>query len=513
MIKVLMDISTLLNAVTGNNEDLPDSHSIFKLCASGKIQGWLGADALLELGVLLKEQMADNEYPGTMAKITDAVAIAPVRKKIVLDALEMPGPDPRRNMQMVFARELGLDFILTEAKGSFVKAPVPAITPTELLEQWRTPQSFEKKRTIPFVDLKAQFSLVYNEIDQQLSDVIKNTAFIRGPRVKTFEDNFAAYCNARYCTGLGNGTDALFVALKAMGIGPGDEVIVPANTFIATPEAVSMAGARVVFVDCDAETKNINPNLIEQQITSKTKAIIPVHLYGHPADMPEIYDIAKNHGLRIIQDCAQAHGATIDGKPLMSFGDVLCFSFYPGKNLGAYGDAGAVVTNDDAIAEKILMFANHGRIGKYNHEFEGINSRMDGFQGAVLNVKLKYLAQWTRCRIKNASLYDQFLKNEHHIKLPTTSSNMKHVYHLYVIQSRQRDELQKYLKENGIATGIHYPIALPNLDAYRYLGHNADDFPVSNQFQNEILSIPMYPELSEDMLAYVSEKIISFFKN
>ena len=368
------------------------------------------------------------------------------------------------------------------------------------------------KKKIHFVDLKVQYKNIKQEVDQAIQNVIADTAFIRGKYVQEFEKNFAVYCEAKYCIGVGNGTDALFIALKSLNVGPGDEVIVPANTFIATSEAVSMTGASVVFVDCDPETYNIDVNLIESKITSKTKAIIPVHLYGQPANMTVISDISKRHDLKIIQDCAQAHGATIDGKPLIYFGDVLCFSFYPGKNLGAYGDAGAVVTNDDDIAEKALMFANHGRTGKYNHEFEGINSRMDGLQGSILNVKLKYLNQWTECRIKNAAVYDQLLKDLSHIELPKASPNVKHVYHLYVIRTKRRDALQKFLKETGIATGIHYPIALPNLKAYKHLDHKGNDFPVANQYQNEILSIPMYPELSEDMMEYVSQKIISFFR-
>jgi len=368
-----------------------------------------------------------------------------------------------------------------------------------------------KKMSVPFVDLKAQFHQVYAEIEAQLTEVINNTAFIRGKYVEEFEKNFAAFCNAKHCIGVGNGTDALFIALKAMGITHGHEVIVPANTFVATSEAVSMTGARVVFVDNDPDTYNIDVNLLESKITSKTKAIIPVHLYGQPANLPVICEIAKKYGLKIIQDCAQAHGSVIDNKPLADFGDILCFSFYPGKNLGAYGDAGAVVANDDAVAKKAMRIANHGRIGKYDHEFEGINSRMDGIQGAVLNVKLKYLHQWNENRRKNAVLYDKLLKNISRIKLPSSLSIARHVYHLYVIRCEKRDELQSFLKEKGIATGIHYPIALPNLKAYQYLGHKPEDFPVASRYEKEILSLPMYPELTEDMILYTAETIREFF--
>ena len=365
----------------------------------------------------------------------------------------------------------------------------------------------------PFVDLKEQYQAIKVEIDEAIQSVIDETAFISGKYVQGFEKNFAAFCGAKHCIGVGNGTDALFIALRALGIGLEDEVIVPANSFVATSEAVTMTGARVVFVDCDPDTYNIDANLIELKITSKTKALIPVHLYGQPVNMPAICEIARKHNLKIVQDCAQAHGATFDGKSLADFGDVLCFSFYPGKNLGAYGDAGAVVTNYDEIAKRALMTANHGRIGKYDHEFEGVNSRMDGIQGAVLNVKLKYLEQWNENRRRNADIYNHFLKDIPNLSLPYTLPNVKHVYHLYVIRSKQRNALQHFLRENGVATGIHYPTSLPKLKAYQYLGHKPDDFPVATQYQNEILSLPMYPELNDNDIQYVVQKIKQFNSN
>lgn len=364
---------------------------------------------------------------------------------------------------------------------------------------------------VPFVDLKAQYGSISNEIDAAIQNVIGDAAFIRGKYVTEFEKNFAKFCGAKHCIGVGNGTDALFIALKTLGIGRGDEVIVPANTFVATSEAVTMAGARVVFVDCDITTYNIDDGQIESKITSRTKAIIPVHLYGQPADMEEISKIAQKHGLKIVQDSAQAHGTTFDGKPLAAFRDILCFSFYPGKNLGAYGDAGAIVTNDEALAKKAIMFANHGRIGKYDHEFEGVNSRMDGIQGAILNVKLKHLPEWTEKRRQNAALYDQFLKNIEGIITPKLHPKGKHVYHLYVTRVNERDKLQVYLEEQGISTGVHYPIALPNLMAYRYLGYKFEDFPVASKYQSEILSLPMYPELTREMVEYIAGKIREFF--
>ena len=365
---------------------------------------------------------------------------------------------------------------------------------------------------IPFVDLKAQYRSIASEINEAITQVVTDCAFINGRFVEDFEQNFAAFCGAKDCIGVGNGTDALFVALKALGIGVKDEVIVPANSFVATSEAVTMANASVVFADCDPVFYNIDIESIESKITPNTKAIIPVHLYGQPVDMAAISVIAKKHDLKIIQDCAQAHGATIDGKPLANFGDVLCYSFYPGKNLGAYGDAGALVTNDTVIANKARMFANHGRISKYDHEFEGINSRMDGIQAAVLNVKLKHLPEWTKQRRKIATLYDGLLKDVGDIITPRVLANVKHVYHLYVIRTKKRDMLQEYLKDKGIVTGIHYPITLPNLRAYRYLGHTPEDFTVASKYQDQILSFPMYPELSEEMVSYIAEETIRFYK-
>jgi dTDP-4-amino-4,6-dideoxygalactose transaminase len=368
-----------------------------------------------------------------------------------------------------------------------------------------------KKMTIsvPFVDLKAQYITIAEEIQEALADVIQNASFIGGKHVKEFEANFAAFCMTKHCIGVGNGTDALFLALKALGIGPGDEVIVPANTFVATSEAVTLAGARVVFVDCDPRTYNIDVSKIPERVTERTKALIPVHLYGQPANMKGVCQVARDYGLKIIQDCAQAHGAEIEGASLASFGDVLCYSFYPGKNLGAYGDAGAVVTDDDDLANRVRMLANHGRMSKYDHEIEGVNSRLDGIQGAILNVKLRRLALWTEARRQNATRYQELLQDIPFVVPPEVTPGTKHVYHLYVIRTKNRDKLQTFLRERGIATGVHYPVALPNLKAYKYLSHSPEDFPVANAYQNEILSLPMYPELNDEMIRYVAEAIHS----
>jgi dTDP-4-amino-4,6-dideoxygalactose transaminase len=364
---------------------------------------------------------------------------------------------------------------------------------------------------IQLVDLKAQYETIKNEIDPIMKEVVIDTAFIGGQHVAKFEEAFAKFCGVKHCVGVGNGTDALFIAFKSLGIGASDEVITVANSFIATSEAITQTGARVVFVDINPKTYNIDTNKIEEKITSRTKAIVPVHLYGQPADMDPIVALAKKHNLKIVEDCAQAHGALYKGKTIGSFGDMACFSFYPGKNLGAYGDAGALVTNDDALAKKARMFANHGRVDKYDHEIEGINSRLDGLQAAILGVKLKHLSNWSENRRKNAYLYNENLKGTDLIT-PFEIANVKAVYHLYIVRLKKehRQQLQDHLKSKGVATGIHYPIALPNLKAYAYLHCAASDFPESTKASQEILSLPMYPELSESQIQYIARSIKEF---
>jgi dTDP-4-amino-4,6-dideoxygalactose transaminase len=367
-------------------------------------------------------------------------------------------------------------------------------------------QALDTTLSIPLVDLKTQYDSIKWEIDAALASVIDETAFIGGTFVKAFEMDFARYCGVTHCVGVGNGTDALCLSLMALGVGPGDEVITVANSFVATSEAIRMAGARVVFVDCDPETYNIDVTRIEEKITPNTKAIIPVHLYGRPADMDPILSLAKKHGLRIVADAAQAHGALYKGQPIASLADITCFSFYPGKNLGAYGDAGAIVTNDDQLALKARMLANHGRVDKYDHEIEGVNSRLDGVQAAVLSVKLRHLSQWTEQRRANAGLYAQWLKATD-LVTPAEPPDIYSVYHLYVVRvpDGRRQRLQAHLNSKGISTGIHYPIALPSLKAYSHLNHTDSDFIHANQASREILSLPMFPELSTDQIASVCD--------
>lgn len=360
---------------------------------------------------------------------------------------------------------------------------------------------------IPLVDLKAQYEGIKPEIDDAIQGILDNAAFIGGQAVRDFESNFAKFCMANYCVGVGNGTDALFLALKALNIGQGDEVIVPANSFIATSEAITAAGGKVVFVDVNEHSYNIDASKIEAKITGKTKAIIPVHLYGQPADMDPINEIIDRHNLKIVEDSAQAHGAEYKGKRTGTLGDIACFSFYPGKNLGAYGDAGAVVTNDKDIADKIRMMANHGRLKKYDHLFEGVSSRLDGIQAAILDVKLSHLEEWTASRREIAANFNDLLSGLEEVVLPKEEPYAKHVYHLYGIRVANRDVVRECLKEKGVSTGIHYPIPLPLLKAYDYLGYSPGDFPVSERLAKEVLSLPMYPELTEEQIEFITNAI------
>jgi dTDP-4-amino-4,6-dideoxygalactose transaminase len=363
---------------------------------------------------------------------------------------------------------------------------------------------------VPFLDLKAQYASIKKDVDLAIQSVLESTEFIGGKALRDFEAKFAAAHGAKHCIGVGNGTDALVVALKALGIGPGDSVVTAANSFIATSEAVTLAGARTVFVDCAADY-NLDVAALsraldrEKKNGHKVRAIVPVHLYGRACDMTAIGELAKTHDCVTLEDCAQAHLAQHAGRTVGTFGAAGSFSFYPGKNLGAYGDAGALVTNDDALAERMRMYANHGRKDKYDHLFEGTNSRLDNLQAAVLGVKLAHLADWTTARIAVAERYRARLAGENGIEVPAKAQGLGHVYHLFVVRVKNRDVVRAHLKEQGIDTGVHYPIALPNLAAYKHLGVDRKDIPNASAFESEILSLPIFPEMTHAQIDWVSE--------
>lgn len=365
--------------------------------------------------------------------------------------------------------------------------------------------------SIPFVDLKTQYQSIKPEIDSAIASVIEDTAFVRGKYVAEFENAYAEKYGIKHCISVANGTDAIYITLKALGVGLGDEVITVANSWISTSETITQTGAKVVFVDIEPDYFTIDVSKIEEKITSKTKAIIPVHLYGQPAKIDAIKKICDAHNLYLIEDCAQAHFATYKGQNVGTFGTAGTFSFYPGKNLGAYGDAGAIITNDDELADKMRMFANHGSLKKHEHQIEGINSRMDGLQAAILSAKLPYIIKWNEKRYQNALIYNELLADIEEIIIPKIRTNATHIFHLYVIRTNNRDELQKHLNKQGIDTAIHYPTALPFMEAYNYLGHKPEDFPVAFKYQDEILSLPMYPELSPSAISYITKQIEKVF--
>jgi len=374
---------------------------------------------------------------------------------------------------------------------------------------------------IPFVDLKKQYRSIKDEIDSAIFDVIENTSFVSGRHIRKLEEDFAGYCDVRYAAGVGNGTDALYLAMRACGIGPGDEVITVPNTFIATTEAITLTGARAGFVDIDPETYNMDPAKLEEYLQRRSrnaglqtrpKAVIPVHLYGQPADMDPINQIAEKYNLTVIEDAAQAHGALYKGKRAGSLGRVACFSFYPGKNLGAYGDGGIVVTDDEDIYNIVSRMRNHGRTEKYIHEFEGVNSRLDNLQAAVLLVKLKKLDEWNEKRRLNARKYDELLSKIDGVTIPVIREGNLSVFHLYVIQVDNRDKLKEFLAGRGISSGIHYPVPLHLQPAYRYLGLSEGAFPNAERIAGRILSLPMFPELTDEQIYNVVENIRAFFE-
>jgi len=363
---------------------------------------------------------------------------------------------------------------------------------------------------VRFVDLSEQYKSNRQAIDAAIAQVIADSSFIRGPFVERFEREFAEFLGVRHCISCGNGTDAIYIALRALGLEPGDEVITTAHSWISTSETITQAGGRVVFVDTDGVTFTIDPALIEAKVTPRTRGLIVVHLYGQPADLDPILAIAARHNLWVIEDCAQAHGATYGGRKVGTFGTIATFSFYPGKNLGAMGDAGCLVTNSDRLASFAGSFARHG--GKGVHEMEGINSRMDGLQGAVLSAKLPHLAAWNAARRNIAARYDRLLHGVGDVEVPHQAPGREHVYHLYVVRTRHRDRLRAFLADRGIETGINYPCALPLLKAYARLDHTPEDFPRAYADQSRILSLPIYPEMTDQLVDHVAGQIADHFR-
>jgi len=362
---------------------------------------------------------------------------------------------------------------------------------------------------VPFVDLNAQYRSIRDEVNNAMLDVVASSQFILGEQVKRFEEEFAAYCDVRYAIGVDSGTSALELALRALGVGPGDEVITAANTFIATVLAIWATGARPILADVDPVTYNISITGIEQAITSRTRAILPVHLYGQPADMDPIVELARQHGLAVVEDACQAHGARYKGRAAGSLGDAAAFSFYPAKNLGCYGDGGIVVTDSTQIADSVRMFRDYGQSEKYVHLLKGYNHRLDTLQAAVLRVKLPHLDEWNAARRSHARQYGQLLAGNGLI-LPSVADYAEHVYHLYVVRTERRDALRAHLQAQGISTGIHYPVPVHMQEAFKDLGYRSGDFPVTEECAAQVLSVPMYAELEPVQVSEVAESVLDF---
>jgi dTDP-4-amino-4,6-dideoxygalactose transaminase len=360
---------------------------------------------------------------------------------------------------------------------------------------------------VPFLDLRSHHAPILEEINSAIREVIDAAAFAGGPFVAQFEADFAAYCDCLHAIGVGSGTEALWLTLLALGIGPGDEVITVPNTFIATAEAITYCGASPVFVDVDERTYTMDPAALEKSITSRTKAIIPVHLFGQPADMDPICEVAREHGLFLIEDACQAHGAEYKGRKVGGLGDAACFSFYPGKNLGAFGEAGAVVTNDAKLQEKIRILRDHGQVRKYYHSMVGWNCRMDGIQAAVLRIKLRHLERANQLRRSHAARYDRAFHAIAEIITPVQMAGVRHVYHIYAIRVRNRDEVIRCLAEKGIECGVHYPVPIHLQEAYRNIGYRPGAFPIAERCAREFVSLPMFPELSSAEVAMIAEEV------
>jgi dTDP-4-amino-4,6-dideoxygalactose transaminase len=356
---------------------------------------------------------------------------------------------------------------------------------------------------VPFIDFTEQYEAIKTRLDKDLKKVFVKADFILGEEAKTFEEEFAKFCGVKYAVGVNSGTDALYLALGALDITVGDEVVLPTFTFIATALCISYTGAKPVFVDIEEETYNIDPKKLEAVITDRTKAIIPVHLYGQPANMEEIRAIAKKRNIKIVEDACQAHGAMYKGKRAGALGDIGCFSFYPTKSLGAFGDAGMVITDRDDINEKVKMLRDYGRKGRYEHKIKGYNSRLDTIQAVVLSAKLKYLDQWNAMRGKLAAYYCELLKGIPGVVVPTIKSNRTHVFQTFAVRVPNRDQVCEKMKEKGVSVLIHYPIPIHLQEAYADVGHKKGDFPVSERIADEILSLPMYPHMDKKQIKYV----------
>lgn len=514
--KILIDVNIFEDVLADRSGSLTSSE-IIGLVKKNLVEGWISANSIGILYYLRRKFLSEEESRKKIQEMIKGFSIIPLRNNIVNNSFNSVLLDFEDNIQIESAFQFNLNAIITRNKKDYLNSRVPAFTPEEFLADY---SSKPETKSVSFLDLKAQLKDVYNDIDDEITGIISNTSFVLGKSVSNFESEFAEAHNAKYCFGVSTGTAGNHLVLWALGIGPGDEVIIPANTFIATAWGATLCGATPVFVDCHTESYNLDPSKVEAAITSKTKVIVAVHLYGQPAEMDSLNLIANRHKLFLVEDCAQAHISTYKGRAVGSLASASSFSFYPGKNLGAYGEGGAVMTDNDELAKKFKMIRDHGMEKKYYHEMYGHNYRMEGIQGAVLGVKLRHLEDWTNGRRRVAAKYCELLKNIDGIILPKEMDYARHVYHLFVIQveskkekgkSVRRDQLQKYLNENGISTGLHYPIPLHLQPCFEHLGYKNGDFPVAEELAEQGLSLPMYAEMADEQINFISEKIHEYF--
>jgi dTDP-4-amino-4,6-dideoxygalactose transaminase len=476
---------------------------------------WVTADSVVRIQRWIEVRYSLEDASKFVRDLIVRCTVIPVRKASICSALKSRNGKFDPNINISIAELYHLDGIVTTHPEDYRYCNIPSIVPDDLPVHCAHFQK-EEIKNVPFMNLKAPYDQIYPEIDERINRIITDNRFVLGPYVSEFEEKFAKLHETKYCVGVSSGTAALHLALMALGIGPGDFVLLPVNTFIATAEAVSIVGATPVFVDCDiyynmdaAKVRKTIEAMVAKDMKSP-KALIVVHLYGQSADMNQIMALAGEFNLMVIEDACQAHLARFNGKFVGQFAELSAFSFYPGKNLGSFGEAGALVTNDEALYLKAKMLRQHGEQKRYQHQIIGHNYRMSAIQGAVLGVKSKYLSEWTFKRQTIAHRYNELLADIEEIDLPQERAGTKCVYHLYVIQSDRRDELRRFLQENGIETGIHYRRTLHQQAAYSHLGYRSGDFPVAERVAQRILSLPMFPELSERQMKYVRDKIKTF---
>jgi dTDP-4-amino-4,6-dideoxygalactose transaminase len=553
ILRVLIDTDVLSAFINDSRHSNSENSSFERLMKTGLVELWLSAQSIYNLSENVKKNSGETTVWNDLKKSLHRFSVIPLRKQFFKGILNDDGQNFHQGLQAAAAQSINLDFIVTFDPETYSSLSVKAITPSQL-DKALNAEKAKASIQVPFMDLKAQYTQIYNEIDDNFTDIMANTGFILGKFVDEFEKRFAELQQSESCIGVSSGTDALHAALMTLGVGPGDRVVVPINTFIATAEAVSLAGAEPVFVDCDeyfnmdvigvekllkeseyrsqkaedlsqdSGVRSQNSEFKEQALGAgvhssqltihdlQIKGIIPVHLYGQPANMDAIKALAEKYNLWVVEDCCQAHLAEWKGKKVGNFGKFGAFSFYPGKNLGAFGEAGALITNDEELYKHAKMVRQHGEIERYHHKVIGHNYRMSAFQGAVLSTKAKYIEEWTEHRRKNAALYNEFLADVKEVQTPKELDGTRCVYHLYVIQTEQRDELQAYLGEKNIGTGLHYPIPLHLQEAYAHLGYKEGDFPVAERAAERILSLPMFPELTERQIRYVCDKIKAFYE-